>query len=691
MASRKNGSPPSGGGPIPDIVQPVGESDEERLYRVHNLGIGANGPVIERLYQLGLPFQFDREVVKNGEEAGATWIVIEPDWIDVASTGAKRYRYAVRDNGCGMTGDELVMYMNHISASAKEIGVAEGNYGMGAKVSLLPWNKYALLVISWTEGNPDGAMIQMSYVPPNKEKGETLGNYALIEQVWMDENGELQRAEWVRPPPEYREFALMDPDTAKTARSGTIFIACGNTGGEDTYVGPTGAADTKAHTKALNTRYFEVKKGTTVRCYEFASDKKVNWPAERITAASQGGQMRTVKGMKYHLDAWAKEKGTVSAPGAKIQWWLLKSYEESPDRANAHSYTEKRSLVGALYDNEVYNAKVGGEGRHRFIQFGIPFEPVYKDVVILVEPDRWTGPGTGKLTGAYPDSSRAKLWYKGTQDQELPWDLWAEAFKASKPKPIADLIAAVAGQTTRKPKNLYDVVKQWLPRMRSRLFRFNPKGDLLVKAQASPVRQFAHPSGTLSPVGGHHGGSHTAAVTLGGRKEKAVGGYEAPDGEAATAKPGTSGVPRITWLAKTPGPAEVQRSAGDGLEDKAGEYDLAENHLMLNADFFLFRQSIEYWVTMFAGEIDIEKMAKQFVREVYERVLTLKLVHLRAIAGGLTWDKKALEAATTKESITAMVLGLELEDQRILQLLSGYYNKGPMKVLATKKLGQAHA
>ena len=101
---------------------------------------------VDRIYAETGRFQWAREAALNSIEARATRIHFGLDWNGVQATGT--YRRFIADNGSGMTSDQLVEFFLSLGGSSKHVGGAHENYGIGAKVSLLPWNTAGLLVAS---------------------------------------------------------------------------------------------------------------------------------------------------------------------------------------------------------------------------------------------------------------------------------------------------------------------------------------------------------------------------------------------------------------------------------------------------------------------------------------------------------------------------------------------------------------
>src|SRR4051812_1541154 len=112
--------------------------------------------LVDRLGQDCAPSQFVRELTQNSIESGATEIVWDVDWVLQTLEGV--YKLCIVDNGAGMTGDEMVRYINQLSSSIHAQSLA-GNFGVGAKIAAAPRNRYGVIYQSWRDG--DGAMIHL--------------------------------------------------------------------------------------------------------------------------------------------------------------------------------------------------------------------------------------------------------------------------------------------------------------------------------------------------------------------------------------------------------------------------------------------------------------------------------------------------------------------------------------------------
>ena len=126
--------------------------------------------LIERVYRESGPYQWVREALINAFEADATRVEYGIEWQAVETLGV--YRRVIADDGCGMTAEQLVEFFNTFGGGGKPIGDEHANFGVGAKTSLLPWNKYGLVVLSWVDG--ESSMIWVQQDPSTGEYGLRL-------------------------------------------------------------------------------------------------------------------------------------------------------------------------------------------------------------------------------------------------------------------------------------------------------------------------------------------------------------------------------------------------------------------------------------------------------------------------------------------------------------------------------------
>src|SRR6516165_7037922 len=133
---------------------------------VHNVAF-----LLDRLGQDCSPLQYLRELTQNAIEAVTRsrepgQIIWDVDWISFDLGGPMKV--CVVDTGDGMTGDEMIRFINQLSSSGTEQSFT-GNYGVGAKIAAATKNPAGVIYQSWKNG--DGSMIQLEKIPANGEYG----------------------------------------------------------------------------------------------------------------------------------------------------------------------------------------------------------------------------------------------------------------------------------------------------------------------------------------------------------------------------------------------------------------------------------------------------------------------------------------------------------------------------------------
>src|SRR5450759_2338757 len=131
--------------------------------------------LLDRLGQDCSPLQYLRELTQNAIEAiqrtgvpgQITWDV---DWTSYDLKGSKApMKLCVVDTGDGMTGNDMIKFINQLSSSGSEQSFT-GNYGVGAKIAAATKNPAGVIYHSWKNG--EGHMVQL-------EKSATTGEYGL--------------------------------------------------------------------------------------------------------------------------------------------------------------------------------------------------------------------------------------------------------------------------------------------------------------------------------------------------------------------------------------------------------------------------------------------------------------------------------------------------------------------------------
>src|SRR6266480_2262783 len=153
------------------------------------LKVANTGFLLDRLGMDCDNLQFLRELTQNAIEAilrtpkRTGEIVWDVDWLTFDLEGF--YKLSVTDNGDGMTGENMVDYINQLSSSSV-IQSHVANYGVGAKIAAATRNPAGLTYISWKDQK--GYMVHLWKDPGTGEYGlqqlqrpdGTFGHWAAI-------------------------------------------------------------------------------------------------------------------------------------------------------------------------------------------------------------------------------------------------------------------------------------------------------------------------------------------------------------------------------------------------------------------------------------------------------------------------------------------------------------------------------
>jgi hypothetical protein len=443
---------------------------------------------IDRTYREGGTYQWVRETLVNAIEADATRIEYGVEWQAVENQGM--YRRVIADDGQGMTGPELVEFFNTFGGGGKPIGGLHENFGVGAKTSLLPWNQYGLVVISWVDGQSS-----MIWVRHDAETGE----YGLrLEQTEDPETGFFSLDEVYRPYADEEHgcnWSAVKPDWIDD--HGTVLILLGNDAIDDTVLGDPGRAeqDIKGISSYLNRRLWEVPDGVQIAVDELHTQDRLSWPD-----SASGTAMRTIRGarhfIEYPVEAFKAgrlvARGSVDlSDGTAVDWYLW----DGP-RPQVGSYAALGGYIGALYRNELYDVSLHPA---TFRSFGISESAVRSRVWLIVRPPE-ASEGT-KQFGVFPRADRNALHILGGPNAggPLPMNEWGSEFADKMPPEIlaAIKLARANGEGTITDSTWRDRLadrfgSRWrIPRLRGR--RGGPLTVTPTSGGTKPARRAVRP------------------------------------------------------------------------------------------------------------------------------------------------------------------------------------------------------
>jgi hypothetical protein len=564
--------------------------------------VANTGFMLDRLGQDCAPLQFLRELTQNSIEAIQQLpdkrgeIIWDADWNRYDLTGI--YKLACIDTGIGMTGEEMLEYINKLSSSM-HMQAFDANYGVGAKIAAATRNHAGLIYLSWKDG---------------------VGH---MTHLWRDPlTGKYGLQQLQRPDGSYGHWARVDdsikPDMIED--HGTMVILLGNDPDADTMKAPRDAASpSRWVAKYLNTRYYRFPEGTTLRARQ-------GWEYPR--SSTDTNLLQRITGQESYLDAHEESSGSVPLTGATARWWILK---DEPALSQNSGYVASNGHIAALYKDELYEMLTARAGTARLQLFGVIFG--YSRVVIYVEPE--TDP---RIT---PNTSRTALIL---DNEPLPWADWAAEFRDQLPDEIQALMDAVtAGSSSSDHRQ---AIRERLRQIRELLklsrYRRTPLGpDTVDDATVGGKARESDPG---------RNGSRGSGGGSGGRAGDIYALFLADEGDLAE-EVGSDTTPDVVWISA----AEGTRTP-PFLEDRAAKYLPEKNLLQINADFRVFTDMEERWCNFYSGMSGAKPTIRDVVHEWFEQALIETVLGVQALHGSQEWTPKDMADALSEEALTAATM-----------------------------------
>lgn len=573
--------------------------------------------MLERLAQDCAPLQFVRELTENAiqgiEASGAKsgeirWDV---DWIRFELEPKEGYKLAVIDTGIGMTGPEMVNYINQLSSSMHQQS-KHGNFGMGAKIAAAPRNTIGLVYLSWKEGR--GSMIHLWKDPDS----DTYG-------LRRHPNGEF----WLPISDDIKPEPIKD--------HGTMVILLGKKAEENTMDAPPEALiPSRWVTRYLNSRYFRFPENITVKARE-------NWTSPRD---DQHNMLRKVIGGEAWLKKNSAESGVVALKQATARWWILK---DKVDDSGSHF---SGGHAAALYDEELYEMAVGRPGVSRLQSFGVIFG--YSKVVIYIEPLQNQN---GSLTA---NTARTHLLIDG---QALPWTEWSTEFREKMPEPIIKLMDQVASGASNAESagSIRERLKQIRDLFKFSRYRPTPDGKHTIAED-----EFTNTGGRANEGGstGSRSSKKVGAGNSAGGRAGDIYAMFADVGNIPAEEVGGFLDPKVIWVSIHDG-----SRTKDFLEDRAAKYLPQGNTIQANADFRVFADMIARWKKFYAYVPSAEPVIESVVREWFQQQLVEAVLGALALRRSGNWSEQEAEELWSEPALTAAVLPRYHVDERIKRSL----------------------
>jgi hypothetical protein len=570
---------------------------------VQNIGF-----LLDRLGQDCHPLQYLRELTQNSIEAilrsgESGEIVWDLDWTTYDLDGVQKL--SITDTGDGMTGDEMVRFINQLSSSVTAQSFS-GNYGVGAKIAAATRNPAGVLYLSWKDC--EGSMIHLY-------RDSDIGQYGL--KQWQHQDGS------------YAHFLPLEDDVRPDAINGhgTKVVLLGPAPDANTMQAPANApSPSRWISKYLNTRYFRFPDGVTIKARE-------GWEYPR--SDKDRNYLRTLLGQETYLNQHSITSGQVQLADATAHWWILK---DEPAITNNSGFIESAGHVGALYQNELYELATARTGMSRLQQFGVTFG--YRYVVIYVEP---TNAGDIPLT---TNTARTTLLMG---NEPLPWAEWASEFREKLPDEIAQLVAekAAASINSDHGKSIRDRLKEIMGLFKLSRYRPTPGGDVSIDVDRL-VR--GGRTGGQSRSSGTSSGDGSKSTATGGTAGNVYAVFEKANG-APGKKVKPDPFPMVRWVSVKDGTREY----GD-IEDRAAKYLADQNILLVNADFRVFSDMVTFFVKEFGDVPGIADLARDAVRGWFEQALVESVMGVQGLANSKEWSQSDMDTALSEEALTSTVM-----------------------------------
>lgn len=615
--------------------------------------------LVNRTYRESGPFQWARETYVNALEAGATRVEFGIEWQAVANKGV--YRRVIADNGCGMDAEQLVEFFNTYGGGGKPIGGVHENFGVGSKTSLLPWNTYGIVVVSWVDGDP--SMIWIYQNPGTSEYGlkvEHAGDpdtgEVTLEAVYAPYEDEEHGCDWEAVKPDWID------------QHGTVIVLLGDGPADNTVLGDPnrdGAeGDIKGLSSYLNRRIWEIGSDVQVHVDELRNTDRAQWPPSEMVAhgtqPKAGSDLRTnrrrILGGKYFIEyprleyklGKLAEKGTVKiSDGTDVEWFLWKG-----KRPDVHSYAAKGGFIAAKYKNELYNVTTH---HSTYRAFGIVEQSVRADVTLIIRPPALED---GKH-GVYPRNDRNALLLRGGPHAggELPIPDWgAEFADEHMPQAIMDAITAArteGGGTIEDSAWRNRLAERFGSRWRIVKLRIRKGGTLPMEAtQAGSKSVVTTVKKKRKKTGSRGGGGTGGAINTGSKPGTAMG--------AETRVAG--GIPRYR-------PVKASE-VGEGMLAAWQPHDptYKEGVVLINVEHDVMREQITYWQSQYPDHHaeDIEKE----VIDTYGQIAVSKVAHSEFLKG-IVPAQVVEKDLRSEAALTMSLLGLMAEESVLATRIGG--------------------
>ena len=153
---------------------------------------------------------------------------------------------------------------------------------------------------------------------------------------------------------------------------------------------------------------------------------------------------------------------------------------------------------------------------------------------------------------------------------------------------------------------------------------------------------------------GGGGGGSTGTSRASSASAAAGGVYSVflkPDGGV----PGRAVYPDIYPETKWVSVMDGTRIQGD-FEDRAGRFLVDQNLLLINADFRVFNDMVEYWSRQIGSRQGVREIVQEAVHNWFEQALVETVIGIQALKDSQHWITTDIEKALSEEALSAAVV-----------------------------------
>ena len=583
-------------------------TDGTTVPEMQMMTVGNMGFLVDRLNRDCAPLQFVRELTRNSLDGiarnpdGAGVIHWDVEWNLFRLTGEEAQKLCIIDTGVGMTGPEMVQFINKLSSSIHAQSDT-GNFGVGAKISAAPLNPAGMMYLSWKDGI--GSMIHLFK--------DASGNYGLK----RFDGGEF----WTKVSDELKPI---DKDGTRIIdQHGTMVVLLGRSQDESTMDLPEGVrapTPRKWIMRYLNGRFFDFPQAVSVKVRE----------GHQLSVKDGHNFLRTVTGMGPWLAKYSQSSGVVDLPRtrARVHWWIIATSKEDGGEIDTNSgHWISGGHVAGLFQNELYEVAYQNAGIARLQSFGIVFGT--SRVVLYVEPD----PEGSRIAA---NTARTALIVDG---ESIEWSTYAAEFRSLIPQELRDyqdMIGASAVQGDYR-KAISERLKSVKDLFRFGKYRPKTGGDYRIPPKDpsgrvdAPKDPLTKEDETKVPKSRTQADVYSLFAEAKGREAELVDGPEDPE---------------VNWLSA----AEV------GVQDRAARYVAGSNMILINSEFRVFTDMIDRWSQRYADVPGSTAIVEEVAREWFQQQLVETVMSAAALKQVGRWSSEEIERLWDDNALTAAVL-----------------------------------